>query len=373
MKICLIGGIYNKGGGRSNYVKITPETTLESGFRSAGHDVTTLSHYDEMNFSGFDVVHVHHLSYGALRMASDGSAAPFIFTPHSTTHLSGATMSRARRLAMRYVLSHADAVVGLTKTESAATRRAFGLDRTVVATIPNGIDVSQYSYRRTNRAGKGAPWQLIFVGQLIPLKRCDILLQAVASLSQDVRLTLAYQNPQLESELMSLAASLGLREKVLFRGDTGPAELAGLYQNSDLLILPSETEALPSVITEAMLCGLPFVASDVGGIREQADRFGLVLGNRSAESFASAIGEVLADYGKFEDAGAAMSEYAKSTFAIDAMVAKHLELYQQVRSVQPRRRAARFTFQHAIASAAARWMGTSGPGSPANTSATKVA
>ena len=33
MKICLVGGIYNKGGARSNYLKITPETTLETGFR----------------------------------------------------------------------------------------------------------------------------------------------------------------------------------------------------------------------------------------------------------------------------------------------------------------------------------------------------
>ena len=37
MKICLVGGIYNKGGARSNYLKITPETTLETGFREAGH------------------------------------------------------------------------------------------------------------------------------------------------------------------------------------------------------------------------------------------------------------------------------------------------------------------------------------------------
>jgi len=108
MRISLIGGIYNKGGARSTDVKIPPETTLETGFREAGHQVTTLSHYDEADFGRFDVVHVHHLSYGALRLASDGSTTPFIFTPTFNAHLAPGTLSRARHLSMRYVLSPPD-------------------------------------------------------------------------------------------------------------------------------------------------------------------------------------------------------------------------------------------------------------------------
>jgi hypothetical protein len=61
MRICIIGGIYAKGGAPTDYLKITPETTLAAGCRAAGHDVTTLSHYDEVDFERFDVVHVHHL------------------------------------------------------------------------------------------------------------------------------------------------------------------------------------------------------------------------------------------------------------------------------------------------------------------------
>src|SRR5258708_6501231 len=85
MKICVIGGIYAKGGAPSDYLKITPETTLAAGCRAAGHEVTTLSHYDETDFQRFDVVHVHHLSYGALRLATDPSPTPFPFTPHDTS------------------------------------------------------------------------------------------------------------------------------------------------------------------------------------------------------------------------------------------------------------------------------------------------
>jgi glycosyltransferase involved in cell wall biosynthesis len=365
MKICLIGGIYNKGGARSNYLKITPETTLETGFREAGHEVTTLSHYDETDFSQFDIVHVHHLSYGALRMAGDKSATPFVFTPHATSHMAAGSLSRTRRVAMRYVLSSADAVVSLSNMEAAGAREAYSFDGAILTTIANGIDVTKYNYRRDNRAGQGAPWQMLFSAQLIPIKRCDVLLRAMASLKYDVELTLVYQNPQIEKELMAFAASLGLAERVHFLGKVDPRELAALYQKSDLLVLPSETEALPSVITEAMLCGLPFVASAVGGIPEQANRFGVVLEDRSMEKIAEAISYVFDNYSRFAADGEAMSEYARRTFAIDTMVNRHLELYQQVLGVSPRRHSAKFALPRGIARIASRWMGTAGPGRPA--------
>ncbi len=361
MKICLVGGIYNKGGARSNYLKITPETTLETGFREAGHEVTTLSHYDEADFSKFDVVHVHHLSYGALRMAGDPSSTPFLFTPHATSHMAAGSLSRTRRLAMRYVFSCVDAVVSLSNMEAQGAREAYSFEGAVLTTIPNGIDVTKYNYRRVNRAGQGAPWQMLFSAQLIPIKRCDVLMRAMASLKYDCELTLVYQNPQIEKELKAFAASLGLANRVHFRGKVDPQELAALYQQSDLLVLPSETEALPSVITEAMLCGLPFVASAVGGIPEQANGFGVVLEDRSMEKIAEAIAHVFENYGRYQADGEAMSQYARKTFAIDTMVNRHLALYEQMIGVSPRRHSSRFSAPRTIARVAARWMGTAGP------------
>ena len=88
MKIGIVGGIYTKGGARKNYIAISPETVLEAGLRSAGHEVTALSHYDDGSFDSFDVVHVHHLSWGATRLASDPSRVPFVFTAHDATKIS---------------------------------------------------------------------------------------------------------------------------------------------------------------------------------------------------------------------------------------------------------------------------------------------
>src|SRR3984957_16435990 len=118
MKICIIGGIYAKGGAPTDYLKITPETTLAAGCRAAGHDVTTLSHYDDVDFQRFDVVHVHHLIHVALRMAGGRSTTPFLFTPHDTSHMSGIPFSTPTKLAMGYVLWTADATVSLSRLEA---------------------------------------------------------------------------------------------------------------------------------------------------------------------------------------------------------------------------------------------------------------
>src|SRR5579871_4266107 len=216
MKICIIGGIYAKGGAPTDYLKITPETTLAAGCRAGGHQVTTLSHYDETDFAQFDVVHVHHLSYGALRLAADRSNTPFVFTPHDTSHMDGARFGTPVKVAMAYVLSIADATVSLSNMEGKRQSDTYGVKGAVHETIPNGINTDEYSYRRENSAGQGKPWQLLFSGQLIPMKRCDVLLRAFARVRHDARLTMVYQNPALEQDLKSLTASLGIAERIRF-------------------------------------------------------------------------------------------------------------------------------------------------------------
>lgn len=330
MKICLIGGIYGKGGLATPYVESTPETTLEAGLRAAGHEVATLSHYDDVSFRQFDVIHVHHLSYGAVRLASDPSGRPFVFTPHDARQMNGATQGRARRIAMRYVLSRADAIVSLSKAEADFQRSAYRVEGALLETIPNGVNSERFPLVRNNGAGNGRPWKLLFVGQLIALKGCDLLLEALGRISYPFELLLAHQTDTLQRDLEGLASRLGISERVRFLGKQDSRQLAALYQSCDLLVLPSATEALPSVVTEAMLSGLPFIATAVGGIPEQAAGFGHLLQTRTLEDLASAISYVLDHYQEFAKTSEAMSQHARSTFSIAAMVEKHINLYERI-------------------------------------------
>ncbi|MBY0508265.1 MAG: glycosyltransferase family 4 protein [Bryobacteraceae bacterium] len=368
MKIALIGGIY----GQPGYIKLTPETTLEAGLREAGHTVTPLSHYEEADFSAFDVVHVHHLSYGAPRLASDPTGTPFVFTAHNGDHMSGVPMGVARELAMRYVISRADAVVALSRSEADFQRRTYRLDGAEHVSIPNGIDAVQFPYARRNAANReGKPWQLLFVAQLIPIKGCDLMLHALARLPQDAELTFAYQNGAMEPALRELAATLNISKRVKFAGKQSPAQLAELYQTSDLFVLPSDTEALPSVITESMLSGLPFIARPVGGVVEQTAGFGRILQERSAEALAHEISDVLENYAHFADRSAEMSDYARRTYSIPQMIASHLELYRSLAGRKPRR--AKGTLTNAVIRAAVHRFGRAGsPFIPPVTSAERL-
>jgi glycosyltransferase involved in cell wall biosynthesis len=337
LKIGLIGGIYGPGGVRTSHLKITPETTLEDGLRAAGHSVTTFSHYDALDASGFDVVHVHHLSYGALRMASNRGLTPLVFTAHDASRMNGSPTSVAREAALRYVVSRADGLVNLSQPEAAFLRDHYPVAGAQVQVIPNGINTSVFQFARTNGGGRVMPWRLLFVGQLIPLKGCELLLRAMALLPENTELSLVYQHAPLESMLRQLAQSLGVASRVRFLGKRSPEELNLLYQSSDILVLPSETEALPSVITEAMLCGLPFVAASVGGIADQAGGFGRLFADRTPAALAATILGVLDHYPSFDAAAARMRLYAQGRFSIAAMIAQHLDLYRSLPGSNTRR------------------------------------
>ena len=335
MKICLIGGIY---GAPRGYLQVTPETTLEAGLREAGHQVTTLSHYATADFGSFDVVHVHHLSWGALRLASDPSPVPFVFTLHDASRMNGVRTGPVRSAALRFVLSRTDCLIPLSQTEAAFHQKADGMEPERMAAIPNGIDATQFPFAPRETA-QGRPWRLLYAGQLIPLKGCDLLLRAFAQLRQDATLKVVYHAGPCEAELKALAASLGVAHRVEFAGRQDRGRLAALYRESDLLVLASETESLPSVITEAMFSGLPFVATAVGGVPEQASGFGHLVQRRTPEHLAGAIDAVLAGYERYSRAALDMSESARSRFSIPAMVKRHLVAYGQIAGQRPRRAA----------------------------------
>jgi glycosyltransferase involved in cell wall biosynthesis len=334
MKIALIGGIYGKDKGFRQSLQMTPETILERGLRDRGHQVETLSHHQVIDGSAFDIVHVHHLGLGALRLASDSSSAAFVFTSHDPLAVMSLEPKRSRRLASHWVMSRVDAVVALSHLEAEFQRQKYSLSGAIVEVIPNGIDGGNYQYVRQNKAGKSSPWQLLFVGQLIEMKRADLLLQALALLAQPVELTLAYHNATLEASLRQLAADLGLSEQVHFLGSKNPKELAGLYQRADVFVQSSVAEALPSVVSEAMFCGTPIVATDVGGVREQLGGFGVVIPPGQVRPLAAAISRVIEHYDEFANQGEAMSREARKRFSVENMVDRHLKLYTRL-IVQP--------------------------------------
>lgn len=354
MRICIVGGIFGNRGADPAKLKITPEITLAAGLREQGHTVVTLGHYEDLP-QDVDIVHVHHLSYGALRAACSRSAARFVFTSHDGPSMCGYNKSSLRKLASRFVMARADAVVALSSREASFQSSAYSIGQAEHRIIQNGIPQA-YSYDPSVVRGKGNPWRLLYVGQLSRLKRVDVLLRALATISDRVQLSLAYHTSPEEGELRRLANELRLEGCVNFLGACGPDRLCELYRQSDMLVLPSEAESLPSVVSEALICGLPVVASDVGGIPDQVGDFGRLVRPGDHNALAKAIAAVCRDYPELASRAPAVVRAASKRFSIPSMIDAHVKLYTDILSAREPRRS---TFSHFLGNfaclAALRW------------------
>ena len=80
VKIGLVGGIFGKPKDYQEVVGTTPETLLAAGLRERGHDITVRGHSGPFDFHKLDVLHVHHLAYGAVAAACSRADVPFVFT-----------------------------------------------------------------------------------------------------------------------------------------------------------------------------------------------------------------------------------------------------------------------------------------------------
>jgi len=127
------------------------------------------------------------------------------------------------------------------------------------------------------------------VGNLLESKGHDLVIAALARMP-DVQLLIAGRGPD-EGRLKALAASLGVAERVEFLGVLAQPRLRTLYSGADCLVLASVREGWANVLLEAMACGTPVAASDVGGTPEvvAAAEAGELMAERSADGVRRAV------------------------------------------------------------------------------------
>ena len=166
-------------------------------------------------------------------------------------------------------------------------------------TIYNGVDLGAFG--RGNHTGADSlaaradssdrPVTLVCVARLSPVKRIDLLLDALALISEVYRpwRCLIVGGGRLEADLRARAEKLGLSAAVHFTGHV--EEVRPYLESADVCVLSSEKEGLPLSLVEAMAYGLPCVVTDVGGNREIVlhRRTGLLVEFGSPEALARAI------------------------------------------------------------------------------------
>ncbi|MDB5777778.1 MAG: glycosyl transferase, group 1 [Polaromonas sp.] len=148
-----------------------------------------------------------------------------------------------------------------------------GASRARIRIIPNGVDLAQFAPLRARRPEQ-IPRVLGLIGRVVPIKDIKTFIRAIGVLSArlpDVEgwiIGPEEEDPGYAEECRALVQSLGLQERVRFKGFQ---RVEDMLPQLGLLVLTSISEAFPLVILESLASGLPVLATDVGACRELID------------------------------------------------------------------------------------------------------
>lgn len=228
-------------------------------------------------------------------------------------------------------------VVAVSVATRDALRRAGWRGATGIEVIPNGVDTERFRPRERaaweTLPGCRAGEQVIgVVARLAPEKDHATLLRAfreVAARNSLARLVLVGDGP-LRRELERQADVLGIWPRVTFLGDR--ADVADLLPRIDLFWLPSRREGLSLVLLEAMACGLPVVATRVGGNSEVVlpGWTGWLVPPGDPRALAEALLALLADPERRRAFGRAGRQRVVAAFRRDQMIARYEALYRRL-------------------------------------------
>jgi len=289
--------------------------------------------------AGYDLIDAHGSQdlwtcVAARRLA--GRSAPLVFTRHNTKRIRAHAANRwLYRSQVDHVIAASDSV--LERYDPLFRAGALGRDRVSVvpsAYLPDrfhpGVDGSGL---RADLGYSGVVPLIGVVGRLVADKGQDDFLRAAAIVLErrgDARFLIVGTGTRA-AELEGLARSLGIAHAVRFLGfrDDVPAITAAL----DVSVLPSvDCDASSAVLKEALACGVPAVATSVGGAAEilRDGETGLIVPPRQPARLAAAILALVEDPGRAREMGRRGSRDVARRFTPDRLAAGTLRVYERV-------------------------------------------
>jgi glycosyltransferase involved in cell wall biosynthesis len=212
----------------------------------------------------------------------------------------------------------------------------LGADHAIIRTVYNGVDPEHFPPVEAEPDVPTISW----VGRVDPIKDIETLLRAFALVRQRIpaaRLRLFGGTPAggqgYLDRCRALAVQLGVGECATFEGRV--ENIRDAYVAGHVVVLSSISEGFPYTVIEAMSCGRPCVATDVGGVAEAVAETGLVVPPRDPDAMADACVQLLDDPAQRTRLGTAARQRVLTYFTVDQAISTFGELYHALAAGQP--------------------------------------
>ncbi|MBU2552539.1 MAG: glycosyltransferase [Proteobacteria bacterium] len=282
------------------------------------------------------IVHAHMFSAGlwGLPAARLVPECRVILSLHTVF---GAVGTAKRRRLNRFLLPRFDRLVAVTGEVAASLDQAYRVNPRRLSVIPNGLPEAVFTGGQrgllpSGRTGPDVrPPLAITVGRLIPVKRHDLFIRAVALCAEDIPNLTAWivgEGPE-RKKLERLIQEYELEGRVSLLGQRN--DVPALFTKADLALNTSEREGLPVSLLEAMAAGLPVVATDVSGNRElvRDGETGLLVPAGDSRALARAMLRLLRDPDLAERLGRTGYHQVLETYSMKRVGKMWADLYQE--------------------------------------------
>ena len=311
-------------------------------FSSTPHDLAITSrvltvHREE----GLDIVHAHYalphaLSAFLVRSAAEADkerCPPRVVTTLHGTDITIVGSDPSYAPLTQFLISTSDAATAVSHSLARQTHDNFcmeGCTECDIEVIPNFVDTELYRPGEERERGD-RPAMAVHVSNFRPVKRVPWLIEVFAQATRgtDARLTLVGDGPDQGLARMR-ASELGISDRVLFMGERDA--LPELLAPADVFVLTSEEESFGLSALEALACGVPVVATDVGGVSEvvRDGETGLLSPRDGQAEFAAKLASLLFDPERARAMGRAARRDVEQRFTRERVVSQYESLYRRV-------------------------------------------
>lgn len=304
----------------------------------------------------YDVIHSHYWMSGlaAEQLSDEWGGVPIVHMYHTLGEMKNRVArsedERAgedRLNGERQVLRRANRIIVATLAELTQLRFLYHADDRKLITIPPGVDTSHFYPIPADEAKefiglKSDDRMVLFVGRIEPLKGVDTLITAmscldVEGLNKPVHLAIIGGEPNANAgdmtaemaRLQKLCDELAIGHTVVFLGKRGQDTLPYYYSAAEAVVMPSLYESFGMVALEAMACGTPVIASEVGGLGYlvQNGETGFTIPDSDPQALCERLSVLLSDTSLREMMGRRASTYALD-YAWEKIAIQIIDVYK---------------------------------------------